>query len=284
MATTIDRRRFLGPENTKPLTLQVSEAEKLANSRFTVDGQLKRTEDRRAEDVRPLFIQTGLISQADGSAYVETRKTKIVCAVYGPRPLGRNAPFNPNAKLNVEVKLAPFSCPDRRRTPGKDCESATLARALQQSLLPSLRLELLPKSQIDILMTILEMDNPVDEISTGVVCASVALAAAGIEMYGLVIGCSAAFYKSPSLPSYILDPDYEESLISTGLLTFSCIPALGTVTNIWQRGRVNRKVLTDALDVCLKTCGEIHKVAAKALLEGNKAQEGSKGIETSWTN
>lgn len=75
-------------------------------------------------------LKPGLISQANGSAYIETQKTKIACAVcvvaillyravanlvfrYGPRQ-SRTTTYSEKGKLNVEVKFAPFSCKKRR--------------------------------------------------------------------------------------------------------------------------------------------------------------------------
>lgn len=35
-----------------------------------------------------------------------------------------------------------------------------------------------------------------------------------------------------------LDPTNEESLQASGTLVLSCMPALKTVTNVWQNGRM----------------------------------------------
>jgi exosome complex component MTR3 len=144
-------------------------------------------------------LQPGLIGQASGSAYVEAGKTKMVCAVcvhirsagtrelkmsrsYGPHPTRRDAPFSAKARLNVEVRFAPFACRGRRKTPGKvhripiglsdscetaaqDAESPYLAAQLHQALLPAIRLDLMPKSAIDVFVTIIECDGPEHDIS-----------------------------------------------------------------------------------------------------------------------
>ena len=102
---------------------------------------------------------------------------------YGPKPTALSTAFNPKAKLNVEVKFSPFSSGVRRFVPGKvsslssplhhsqsrtdeggcgvsqDTEASTLAATLHQSLLPSIVLDSLPKSQIDLFVTILESDG-----------------------------------------------------------------------------------------------------------------------------
>lgn len=57
--------------------------------------------------------------------------------------------------------------------------------------MPAVRLELFPKSTIDVFITIIEADGIESSIASGAIAASVALAHAGIEMIGLVVSCSA---------------------------------------------------------------------------------------------
>lgn len=63
--------------------------------------------------------------------------------------------------------------------------------AISQALAPSVRLDLLPKSTIDIFITIIEADGLESCIAAGSLAATAALADAGIEIYGLVTSCSA---------------------------------------------------------------------------------------------
>lgn len=53
-----------------------------------------------------------------------------------------------------------------------------------------MRLELVPKSTVDIFLTIIEADGIEGCIASGTVAASTALADAGIEMIGLVMSCA----------------------------------------------------------------------------------------------
>lgn len=66
-------------------------------------------------------------------------------------------------------------------------------------MLSSVRLELLPKSSIDIFIVIIENDGVEGCVAAGAVAASAALADAGIEMLGLVVSCSAV-----SIPTHLL--------------------------------------------------------------------------------
>jgi exosome complex component MTR3 len=90
--STFDRRRINGPEDSFPPVFDaVEEHAKIWSARC----------DRGAEDIRPIcttfiyypladhlmrpfllpVLQPGLISQANGSAYIETARTKLACAV-----------------------------------------------------------------------------------------------------------------------------------------------------------------------------------------------------------
>ena len=75
----------------------------------------------------------------------------------------------------------------------QDAEDRSLASAIYQALLPAVRLELLPKSTIDVFVTVIEADGIDACIAGGTTAASTALADAGIEMIGLVTSCSAVW-------------------------------------------------------------------------------------------
>ncbi|KAJ7172436.1 ribosomal protein S5 domain 2-type protein, partial [Mycena filopes] len=217
--------------------------------------------DRSPADIRPIFLQPGLISQANGSAYIETARTKIACAVYGPRQ-SKNTAYSEMGRLNVEVKFTPFSCV-RRRAPMR---VSPFAVAIHQALVSSVRLELLPKSTIDIFVTIIESDGLDGCVASGSVAASTALADAGIELLGLVTACAASVVGN----EVWLDPTEEEARLSKGTLVLSCMPALEKITSIWQTGEMKVAEALGCMDACQEKCTEIHSVVAQALLESAK--------------
>jgi exosome complex component MTR3 len=73
----------------------------------------------------------------------------------------------------------------------QDAEDRSLSLAIYQALVPAVRLELLPKSTIDVFITVVEADGIDACIAAATTAASTALADAGIEMIGLVTSCSA---------------------------------------------------------------------------------------------
>ncbi|GAA5936225.1 hypothetical protein JCM3775_006437 [Rhodotorula graminis] len=264
-----DRRRFTAPEGASPLRFNDAPATRAAS---TSSSSSPRADGRQPGQVRPVFLQPGLVTEAAGSAYIEAGRTKVLCAVYGPKPTPPSAPFNAKARLNVEVKFAPFASGVRRFVPGKDTEATALASTLQQALVPAILLEHMPKSQIDLFVTVLESDGWDGDLSIGVTAASTALAEAGIPMRGLVTGCSAALLpSSPSSSSTptstaLLDPTRFEARAAQSFLTLSCLPALGTSTSVRVNGVVDPSSLAETLTKMYDVCGLLHGVAKEALL------------------
>ncbi|KDQ08775.1 hypothetical protein BOTBODRAFT_558420 [Botryobasidium botryosum FD-172 SS1] len=265
MAQTTDRRRIVGPESSAPPVFEIDEQKR------SQDPPLPSRSKRSPRDIRPIFLQTGLISQANGSAYIETERTKIACAVYGPRQL-KNTAYSEKGKLNVEVKFAPFSC-TRRRAPMKDAEDRPISLLIAQSLLPSIRLELFPKSSIDIFITVLENDGTEGCVAAGATAASAALADAGIELIALSTSCSASVIGDG--PEIWLDPTEEESKAARGTMTVSYLPALGTLTNVWQTGKMSPDEAMQCVEKCVERCTDIHHVVSKTLLDSAQARLGS---------
>ncbi|KAK2560102.1 Exosome complex component MTR3 [Acropora cervicornis] len=86
----------------------------------------------------------------------------------------------------------------------KDSEEKEFSSFIVQALEPALCLDKFPKAQVDIFITVIENDG--NALSAGVLCASVALGEAGVEMYDLVSSCSLVQKGVTS----IMDPTFEE--------------------------------------------------------------------------
>ncbi|KAL6305262.1 mRNA transport regulator 3 [Sparassis latifolia] len=253
--SNFDRRRINGPEESfSPVFASDEEDESL----LVTPG--KSRQGRSAGDIRPVFLEAGLINQANGSAYIETERTKIACAVYGPRQ-SKTTVYSEQGRLNVEVKFTPFSC-THRRVPIHDAEDRSVAVQIYQALLPAVRLELLPKSTIDVYITIIENDGIEGCIAAGSVAASAALADAGIEMLGLVVSCAASAIGK----EIWLDPTEVEAEAASGSLILAGMPALDTITSIWQSGRLTSAEIVKCMEACQERCEDIHAVVAQGLL------------------
>ncbi|KAI0273758.1 mRNA transport regulator 3 [Gloeopeniophorella convolvens] len=253
-----DRRRVNGPEESFYPVFDNTEGSATLYQDWKV-GQARR--QRQPQDIRPIFLKIGFIKQANGSAYIETEKTKIACAVYGPRQ-SKSFTYNEIGKLNVEVKFTPFSSV-ARRVPIRDAEDRSVANLVHQALASSVRLDLLPKSVIDIFVTVIECDGLESCVAAATIAASTSLAKAGIELFGLVMSCAGAIVGENTW----LDPTEEETRLASGTILCACMPALDATTNIWQTGRMLPGEAFQGLELCQERCVDIHQIAAQALLE-----------------
>ena len=78
----LDHRRLRGPDESQPPELWAAQPRDGGGGEAEESGAAPR--DPCA--LRPLFARAGLLSQAEGSAYVElSGGTKVLCAAWGPR-------------------------------------------------------------------------------------------------------------------------------------------------------------------------------------------------------
>lgn len=164
MQSVFDRRRINGPEDSSAPIFADEHQKSLTPDLY------KDRHNRSVSDIRPIclfflmnsrdhtcsyqlppVLQPGLISQANGSAYIETDRTKIACSVsvlysfqntdfwlkgatsYGPRQ-SKNTAYNEKGRLNVEVKFTPFSS-ERRRAPLRVCKIGPTTKSYSLYLL-----------------------------------------------------------------------------------------------------------------------------------------------------
>jgi exosome complex component MTR3 len=141
----------------------------------------------------------------------------------------------------------------------QDVEDREISLLIHQSILPAIQLELFPKSTIDVFLTVLENGGLEGCVAAGSIVASTALADAGVEMFGMVVSCSAVglppntmitetywVYSQAVIEQEIwLDPDSRESEAAQGTVVLSGLPALGTITNSWQAGSLSPPQVVD---------------------------------------
>ncbi|KAF8948799.1 hypothetical protein BGZ47_002381 [Haplosporangium gracile] len=279
-----DRKRVAGPESSVAPLVEYS----IDHQPWTPFTEKRHDSHRQPEDLRPIYLKTGLISEANGSAYIELEKTKLTCGVYGPRPVKRAGQgFSDRGTLNCEIKFATFSCVKRRGTM-RDAQEKELSQILSQGLTPAVRLELFPKSNVDIYITVLESDGWGSCIAAAFTVASVALAHAGIEMLDLVAGCSASYIPTsiPSTesstsasqaeseagtgsitPQIFMDADLEEEKFQQGSIVLAYMPSLNQTTHVLQTGKAEGVIISQSVEHCVEACNKIFAVMNHALLE-----------------
>ncbi|TKA61963.1 hypothetical protein B0A49_11310 [Cryomyces minteri] len=220
-----DRRRINGPRGgtnppifasslTSPSTLQAT----------------RPTRTRQPDELRKIYLKTGLAPSASGSAYLEltpsspashqanslipvSSSLKLTCTVHGPRPLPRSAPFTPHLLLTTHVKFAPFAARQRRGYT-RDASERDLGVHLETALRGVIIGERWPKSGVEVIITVLEGEEDRwwgDEVGAGsngvgagggwgmmnvlagcITVASAAIVDAGIDCVDMVAGGVAA--------------------------------------------------------------------------------------------
>ncbi|KAK3831625.1 MAG: 3' exoribonuclease family, domain 1-domain-containing protein [Linnemannia elongata] len=252
-----DRKRVAGPESSVAPLVEYP----IDHQPWTPFTEKRHDSHRQPEDLRPIYLKTGLISEANGSAYIELEKTKLTCGVYGPRPVKRAGQgFSDRGTLNCEIKFATFSCVKRRGTM-RDAQEKELSQILSQGLTPAVRLELFPKSNVDIYITVLESDGWGSCIAAAFTVASVALAHAGIEMLDLVAGGGSI------TPQIFMDADLEEEKFQQGSIVLAYMPSLNQTTHVLQTGKAEGAIISQSVEHCVEACNKIFAVMNHALLE-----------------
>jgi len=219
----------------------------------------KRLDGRKFNELRPIKIDVGVISRADGSCYLEWGKNKVLAAVHGPRELHpKHLQDNTKAILRCRYNMAPFSVEDRKR-PGPDRRSAEISMVIRQALERVVFLNYFPNSGIDVFIEILQADAGTR--CAALTAASVALADAGIPMRDIVAACAAG--KADS--EVVLDLDKNEDNYGVGDLPLGYIPSKDEVVLLQLDGEFSKDEFNKAFNYAKEGCKKVYEVQREAL-------------------
>ncbi|GMH36046.1 hypothetical protein BSKO_03914 [Bryopsis sp. KO-2023] len=216
-----------------------------------VDG--KRANGRGFEEFRSVFLKTGVLSQASGSAYAEFGNTKVMVAVYGPRQAGKRLGFSEEGVLTCEVY----------KESKIDREASSL---MKSSLHPSVLLQQLPKSSLDVYGVVLESGG--GDLPVLICAASAALAQVGVEMVDLATACQVSRVEDKLL----LDPSAEEQRAEEGGMMVALLPSSLEVVQVVTTGIWTNSEIRGALELCMGACARVKVLIRHCLIE---AQGGS---------
>ncbi|MEM2866131.1 MAG: exosome complex exonuclease Rrp41 [Candidatus Hadarchaeales archaeon] len=227
--------------------------------RLLIDG--RRLDGRRPDELRPLRIKAGILKRADGSAYIELGKNKILAAVYGPKEMHPRHHQQPDvAVLRCRYNMAPFSVEERKR-PGPDRRSMEISKVIREALEPVLFLHLYPRAVIDVFIEILQADAGTR--TAGITAASVALADAGVPMRDLVAGISAGKVDG----TVVLDLMKEEDQWGEADMPIAVMPRKKCITLLQMDGNFTPQEFRQALDLAFKGAEQIYEAQKEALKE-----------------
>ncbi len=218
-----------------------------------------RTDGRKLDELRPVRIEIGVLGNADGSAYIEHGKTKVLAAVYGPHEVHpRHLALPDRAVLRCRYHMAPFSVQERK-SPAPSRREMELSKVIREALDPSVFLEYYPRTSVDIFAEVLQADG-------GTRCASItatslALADAGVPMRDLVVACAAGKVEG----HLVLDLNDSEDKVGEADVPVAFMPNLNAVTLLQMDGMLTIDEFEQVVNLALQGCKQIYTLQKETL-------------------
>lgn len=220
-----------------------------------------RTDGRRIDELRPVRIEAGVLKNADGSAYIEFGKNKIMVAVYGPKEVHpKHMALSDRSVLRCRYHMAPFSV-EERKNPAPSRREIEISKIIREALEPAVILEDYPRTAIDVYIEVLQSDG--GSRCAGVSAASVALADAGVNMRDLVAACAAGKAND----TIVLDINDAEDKEGQADMPIAYLPNLNQVTLMQVDGVLSNEEYKKCLDVALQGCKKVYQLQKEALMK-----------------
>jgi exosome complex component RRP41 len=224
-----------------------------------IDKKGIRLDGRKADELRPVKLQVGVLSHADGSAYIEHGKNKILVGVFGPREVHPKHLMQPDRMvLKVRYHMAPFSVQERK-SPAPSRREVELSKVIKESLEPALFLELYPRTGVDVFIEVLQADGGTR--CAAITAAALAIADAGVPMRDLVVGCAAGKVDD----TVVLDLYDAEDKLGAADVPVAYMPALNAVTLLQMDGILEPAEFEKAVGMAIEGCKKIYEMQKEAL-------------------
>jgi len=231
------------------------------NKKKLISDDGVRTDGRRWNELRPIRMEVGQLKNADGSAYIEFGKNKIVAAVYGPKEVHPKHMVLPDrALIRCRYHMAPFSV-DERKNPAPSRREIEISKVIREALEPALIAEDYPRAAIEIFVEVLQSDG--GSRVAGITASSLALSDAGINMRDLVVGCSSGIVDG----QVVLDLNDTEDKEGSGDMPVAFMPNLNQVTLLQVDGIYTPENFRKAFELAMTGGRMVYEMQRKALLE-----------------
>jgi len=224
-----------------------------------IDENDVRIDGRKLDEMRPVKIEVGILSNADGSAYIEQGKNRILAAVYGPREIHPKHQALPDrAALRCRYHMAPFSVQERK-SPAPSRREMELSKVIREALEPSIFTEYYPRTAIDLFIEVLQADGGTR--CAGITVAALALADAGIPMRDLVSSCAAGKVEG----RLVLDLNDFEDKGGEADMPIAYMPNLNAITLLQMDGMLTGEEFEQVLNMGLEGCKQISQLQKETL-------------------
>lgn len=232
--------------------------EKTEKPCLLADG--KRIDGRGLEDLRPIKIVARVLNDAEGSAYIEWGKNKILVGVYGPREcIPRHDQSLYRAVIRCRYNMAPFSGAEEHGKSGPSRRSRELSKVIKEAFENVIISESFPKTEISIFIEVLQSDGGTR--CAAVTAAAVALADAGIpmkDMINAVAVCKIAGQMA-------IDPGKEEDNFGESDMPIAFSPRTGEIMLFQMDGLLTKSELAAGIALARRASEKIRAVQIEAI-------------------
>ena len=224
-----------------------------------IDEKNIRIDGRGLNDLRPIKLEVGILENADGSAYIEQGKNKILAGVYGPKELHpKHMALPDRASLHCRYHMAPFSV-DERKSPAPSRRELELSKVIREALEPSVFLENYPRTSINVFIEVLQADGGTR--CAGIIVASLALADAGVPMRDLTSACASGKVDG----RLVLDLNDYEDKAGEADVPVAWMPNLNAITLLQMDGQLTLDEFNQAVNMSIEGCKQIYSLQKEAL-------------------
>jgi exosome complex component RRP41 len=224
-----------------------------------IDEKDIRYDGRKLNEMRPTKVEVGILGNADGSAYIEQGKNRILAAVYGPREIHPKHQALPDrAALRCRYHMAPFSVQERK-SPAPSRRELEISKVMREALEPSIFTEYFPRTAIDLFVEVLQADGGTR--CAGITVASLALADAGIPMRDLVSACAAGKVEG----RLVLDLNDLEDKGGEADMPVAYLPSVNVVSLLQMDGMLTAEEFEQVLNMGIEGCKQISLIQKEAL-------------------
>src|SRR5437867_9186876 len=233
----------------------------MTQTRNLIDANGKRTDGRGIDELREVKITVGSVKNADGSAFIEFGKNKILAAVYGPREVHpKHMAQSDRCVLRCRYHMCPFST-DTRKNPAPSRREVEISKVMREALEPTLMLEDYPRAAIDVYVEVLQADG--GSRCAGITAASVALADAGINMRDMVSACAAGKVDD----KIVIDINDTEDKEGGADMPVAYMPNLQKITLLQLDGELNSNEFNICLEEAIRGCLKVFEIQRSSLIE-----------------
>jgi exosome complex component RRP41 len=244
---------------SKKKTKKETEKKSAKKAEKLIDKKGIRIDGRKVDELRPVKMEVGVLPNADGSAYLEQGRNKVLVGVFGPKEAHpRHIAQQDRAVIQCRYHMAPFSV-DERKSPAPSRRDIELSKVIRQSLEPAIFLEYYPKTAIQVYIEILQADGGTR--CAGITTAALALADAGIPMRDLVVACAAG--KADG--KLVVDLMDTEDKVGDADVPVAFMPNLNAITLLQMDGSLTTEEFENAVSMAIDGCKQLYAVQKEAL-------------------